>query len=89
MSRAGMKDEVRHQVRLTRPFALLDREITFEELIAFHPRYAGFMQQFDAKPEDAGFNADWYDAVGFCRWLGQQMGLAESDQPYADSGEAG
>ena len=78
------KDEVRHPVRLTRPFALLDREITFEELIAFHPKYAGFMQQYDAKPEDAGFGADWYDAVGFCRWLGQQMGLAESDQPYAD-----
>ena len=79
-----LKNEVRHQVRLTRPFALLDREITFEELIAFHPRYIGFMRQYDAKPEDAGFGVDWYDAVGFCRWLGQQMGLAESDQPYAD-----
>ena len=78
------KNEVRHRVRLTRPFALLDREITFEELIAFHTRYVGFMQQYDAKPEDAGFGVDWYDAVGFCRWLGQQMGLAESDQPYAD-----
>jgi serine/threonine protein kinase/formylglycine-generating enzyme required for sulfatase activity len=79
-----VKDEVRHGVRLTRPFALLDREITLDELIAFHPRYAGFMQKFDAKPADAGFGADWYDGVAFCRWLGQQMGLAESDQPYAD-----
>jgi formylglycine-generating enzyme required for sulfatase activity len=78
------KDEVRRRTRLTRPFALLDREITFEELIAFDSKYAGFMQRFDAKPEDAGFGAHWYDAVGFCRWLGQQMGLAESDQPYAD-----
>jgi len=79
-----MKDEVRHRMRLTRPFALLDREITFEELIAFDPMYARFMQQFDAKPPDAGSGAHWYDAVRFCRWLGQQMGLAESDQPYAD-----
>ena len=79
-----LKDEVRHRMRLTRPFALLDREITCEELIAFDPMYAGFMQQFDAKPPDAGFGAHWYDAVRFCRWLGQQMGLAESDQPYAD-----
>ena len=78
------KDEARHRVRLTRPFALLDREITLEELIAFDPKYAGFMQQVDAKPEDSGFAADWYDSVGFCRWLGQQMGLPESDQPYAD-----
>jgi len=78
------KDEVRHRVRLTRPFALLDREITFDELIAFQTRYAGFIQKYDAKPEDAGFGLDWYDAVVFCRWLGQQMGLAETDQPYAD-----
>ena len=78
------KVEVRHPVRLTRPFALLDREITLEELIAFDPKYAGYMQQFDAKPADSGFAADWYDSVGFCRWLGQQMGLEASDQPYTD-----
>ena len=77
------KNEVRHSVTLTRPYALLDREITFEELIAFSPRYAEFMRQFDAKPADAGFGADWYDAVGFCRWLGQQSGLSEGDQSYA------
>ena len=27
------KNELRHRVWLTRPFALLDREITFEELM--------------------------------------------------------
>ena len=77
------KIEVRHSVTLTRPFALLDREITVEELIAFSPLYGRFMRQFDAKPADAGFGADWYEAVGFCRWLGQQSGLAEGDQAYA------
>ena len=77
------KNEVRHSVTLTRPFALLDREITIEELIAFSPIYAEFMRQYDAKPADAGFGADWYDAVGFCRWLGQQSGLSEGDQSYA------
>ena len=35
------KNEVRHRVTLTRPFALLDREITFEELIAFSPAIRG------------------------------------------------
>ncbi len=77
------KNEVRHSVTLTRPFALLDREITFEELIAFSPQYAEFMRQYDAKPADAAFGADWYDAVSFCRWLGQQSGLSEGDQSYA------
>ena len=41
------------------------------------------MRQFDAKPADAGFGASWYDAVGFCRWLGRQSGLPEGDQSYA------
>jgi formylglycine-generating enzyme required for sulfatase activity len=79
-----IKNETRHPVKLTRPFALLDREITFEELIAFSPTYTGFMQQFDAKLADAGFGADWYDSVGFCRWLGQQSGLSEAHQCYAN-----
>ncbi|MBM4089813.1 MAG: formylglycine-generating enzyme family protein, partial [Planctomycetes bacterium] len=74
--------EQRHAVTLTRPFALLDREITFEELIAFRPQYAGFMQQLNAQRSDAGFGPDWYDSVGFCRWLGKQMGMSESDQAY-------
>jgi len=79
-----VRTEVRHSVTLTRPFALLDREITVEELVAFSPLYARFfMRELDAKPADAGFGADWYDAVGFCRWLGQQSGLPEGDQSYA------
>ncbi len=78
-----VKDEERHQVELTRPFAILDREVKFEELIAFQPSYSEFMSQYDASPEDAGFGVDWYDAVAFSRWLGQQMGLPEDQQAYA------
>jgi formylglycine-generating enzyme required for sulfatase activity len=78
------KNEVRHTVTLTRPFAMLDREITFEELIAFSPQYAGFLQQSDETLNDAGFGAHWYDSVSFCRWLGTEMGLPEADQCYAD-----
>jgi serine/threonine protein kinase/formylglycine-generating enzyme required for sulfatase activity len=76
--------ERRHEVNLTRPFALLDREVTFKELIAFSPDYAEFMQQFKAQPADAGFGAHWYESVRFCRWLSQQAELSESAQSYAD-----
>jgi formylglycine-generating enzyme required for sulfatase activity len=78
------RDEGRHTVTLTRPFALLDRGITFEELIAFSTLYAGFMKDYEAAPNDAGFGPRWYDSVAFCRWLGQEMGLTETDQCYAD-----
>ena len=78
------KDEIRHVVTLTRPFALLDRELTFEELIAFSPQYVGYMQKYDARPTDAGYATDWYDSVAYCRWLGKAMGLLESNQCYPD-----
>jgi formylglycine-generating enzyme required for sulfatase activity len=78
------KDEVRHIVTLTRPFAVLDREIMFDELIAFSPQFVEMMQQFDAKQTDAGCGANWYDSVAYCRWLGKEMGLPESEQCYAD-----
>jgi formylglycine-generating enzyme required for sulfatase activity len=77
-----VKIETLHQVILTRSYAVLDRQITFEELILFAGYYSGFMTQYDAKPQYAGYGADWYDAVAFSRWLGQAFGLAESEQCY-------
>jgi formylglycine-generating enzyme required for sulfatase activity len=77
-------DEMRRSVRLTRPFALLDREVTFEELIAYAPSlYASVMSHAGASLETAGISVDWYNGVEFCRWLGKQAGYAESEQAYA------
>ncbi len=76
-------NELRRQVKLTRPFALLDREVTMKELIAFDNHYASYMKQFNAKPAHGGFAADWYDSVRFCRWLSTQRGLEEGDQSYS------
>lgn len=80
----GQWDEVRHFTNFTRPFALLDREITFEELIAFSPRFVEYMQKTDAKPMYAGYGVDWYDSIGYCRWLSKQLGISESGQSYSD-----
>ena len=76
-------DEGRHSVVLSRPFALLDREVTIEELIAFRPRYVGILQEFHGGLMDAGCSANWYDAVEFCRWLGQHLGFQELNQANA------
>ena len=78
-------DEVRHRVKLTRPFALLNREVTFAELIAFNrERYEDYMGRVSQHPESSVYAVDWYDAVQFSRWLGTQYGLSECDQTYAD-----
>ena len=74
------KNEVPHRITLTSPYAApLDREITLEELIAFSPKYAEFMQRFDAKPADAGFGADWYDAVRLLPVAGPAVGLVRKE----------
>ena len=76
-------NELRHRVTLTRPFSLLDREITLEELIDYSPTFAESIRQSNRSPASAAFGANWYDAVGFSRWLSQQAGLSEADQAYA------
>jgi formylglycine-generating enzyme required for sulfatase activity len=76
-------DEHRHRVQLTRPFAVLDREITYAELSAFNPVYRSYMQELKAEPRTAGAGPNWYRAVDYCRWLGTQQGLQEEEQCYA------
>jgi formylglycine-generating enzyme required for sulfatase activity len=68
--------------RLTRPFALLDREVTFEEYLAFAPGHLPVFQRLNGQPGTAAAAVVWYEAVGYCRWLGQQTGLPELNQSY-------
>jgi formylglycine-generating enzyme required for sulfatase activity len=77
--------ELRHPVKISRSFAILDREITMGEMIAFSPAdYMEYMQRFKSKESAAVFAVDWYDSVNFCRWLSQQSQLPESEQAYPD-----
>jgi formylglycine-generating enzyme required for sulfatase activity len=77
------KNELRHSVSLTRSFAILDREITFHELLLFDKGYKSLLGgEFGVMPHEVGFGSDWYDAVAFCRWIGMQNGIDESIQNY-------
>ena len=79
-------NESRHSVELSRPFAILDREVTMQELIAFNSSdFRFYMEKVKCAPEDAGSAVDWYDAVRFCRWLTRMAGWAEEDQPHPDA----
>lgn len=89
--RARNGSEVRHTVRLTRPFAILNREITQAEICQL-PLLTGegaFNYHFEVNtnrldPQSAAGMVSWYDAVRFCRWLGTRRGYSESNQPYPD-----
>jgi formylglycine-generating enzyme required for sulfatase activity len=79
------KDETQYVAEIKYPFAVLDREITFDEILRFSGEpFAQEMMKFQAKPENSAFFTTWFDSVAFCRWLGQQLDLTEIDQAYAD-----
>ncbi len=94
---ADRRDRVErlHRVTITRPFALLDREVTMAEFSAFDPGYLERLstvyheegsskrvidRRLDAS--NAANTINWYDSVRFCRWLTKQAGWLEEDQPY-------
>jgi formylglycine-generating enzyme required for sulfatase activity len=81
-------DERRHQVEITRSYAISDREITWAQFNPFdgadkHDWMETLYDRELALAEPA-FGVDWFQAVSYCRWLTSQMGVAESEQSYAD-----
>ncbi|MBM4093562.1 MAG: hypothetical protein FJ276_29760, partial [Planctomycetes bacterium] len=81
-------DEVLHQVKLPRPVAMCDREVTWRQWTAFegNGRLEAYSKQFNKAigPEDPVFGVEWFDAVAYCRWLTAQAGTASTDQCYDD-----
>ncbi|MBM4093026.1 MAG: hypothetical protein FJ276_27000, partial [Planctomycetes bacterium] len=81
-------DELLHRVKLRRRVAMCDREVTWRQWTAFegNGRLEAYSKQFNRAigPEDPVFGVNWFDAVGYCRWLTAQAGLASKDQCYDD-----
>lgn len=84
-------NENRHEVTITRPFAVLDREVTWAEAAMYDARLASTMRSVLEKKNSwsIGLNEpwvimNWYNSVRFCRWLSTQAGLGEHEQAYAN-----
>ncbi|MEZ6127574.1 MAG: SUMF1/EgtB/PvdO family nonheme iron enzyme [Planctomycetaceae bacterium] len=75
-------DETAHRVRLTRPVAILDREVTRGEYEASGDSINN--QQYSPTLDHPMVAPSWYDSVNYCRWLSERAGFTEADQAYAD-----
>ena len=82
----------KYRVEIKRPFAILDREITFDELGAvgdFDKEYFEDANDIVHKrkydPSTAAVIVPWYDCVKFCRALTVCFGLNDVDQAYPDA----
>lgn len=76
-------DEIPHTIRISRPFAVLNREITQDELQASGLARPEWKSDPSAGAQPA-VGVSWYDSVQFCRWLTTRRGEPESSQSYAD-----
>ncbi len=81
-------DESLHQVKLTRPLAVCDQEVTWRN---FDPIDEGrthlmWQTQFNRPlgETDPAFGVNWYEAIAYCGWLSAQSGIEEFDQCYED-----
>ena len=81
-------DEMQHQVTLTRPIAVCDRELTWAQWMPREGtgRRDAYKRQFSRTlgDNDPVFGVDWFDAVSYCHWLGKQAGLSKDEQCYED-----
>jgi len=79
-------DEVLHRVKLPRSVAMCDREVTWRQWTAFEGR--GFLEAYSKQfnrtlaADEPVFGVNWYEAVGYCRWLTLQARMASTDQCY-------
>ncbi len=85
-------NEEKHLCRIPRSFALASREVSVADYFQFledpvakeAKKHYIYADQRDYSPDQAGpiVSVTWFEAVKFCRWLGDREKLRESEQCY-------
>jgi serine/threonine protein kinase/formylglycine-generating enzyme required for sulfatase activity len=76
-------DEVQHQKRIGRTFALAATPVTLEQYRKFDARYGiGEIETWVKTDDSPVIRTSWFQAAAYCNWLSQQEGLPESEWCY-------
>ncbi|MEQ1829975.1 MAG: protein kinase, partial [Pirellula sp.] len=80
------EDERLRDMEIAFPFALLDREITVRELLAFDPNFfRDTTMSLDSDSEKAGGFVSWDDSANFCKWLTEHVEIVGSPVAIQES----
>ena len=80
--------EVIRRVTLTRAFAVTDREVTWAQWNEMDHAARHLVSQGQSarriSTDSPVYLINWFEAVNYCRWLSEHLGITESEQWYAD-----
>jgi eukaryotic-like serine/threonine-protein kinase len=75
-----------HQTTIDYAFAISAHEVTIDQFQKFEDEHGRQRSRYDARISTAGSCpanfVSWYAAARYCRWLGEQEGISESEQCY-------
>ena len=80
MTQGDWDEQPVHQVTISQPFSISEREVTADQYRQFRPDYAG--------AGDYATGVSWHDAAAFCEWLSKKEGKSyrlptEAEWEYA------
>ncbi|MGE3804623.1 MAG: SUMF1/EgtB/PvdO family nonheme iron enzyme [Gemmataceae bacterium] len=73
--------EKQRSVRITRSFAIADREVTVDQFLRFHKDHP-YNKIYAPGPDQPINSVTWYEAAAYCNWLSKQEGLPEEQWCY-------
>jgi formylglycine-generating enzyme required for sulfatase activity len=76
-------DEVLHEVRITRPFAMLDRPVSVGQLALFRAAMGQSIDTNDLSSATAAVDVSWLEAQQFCSWLNDLL-VRDANLTYGD-----